>query len=51
MIERLAPYLDGVAADVLADEVRRETVPPGAVAAEVVLGAETVRIALQVVGG
>ena len=51
VIERLAPYLDGVAADVLADEVRRETVPPGSVAAEVVLGAETVRIALQVVGG
>ena len=51
VVERLAPYLDGVAGDVLADEVRRETVPQGAVAAEVVLGAETVRIALEVAGG
>jgi isoleucyl-tRNA synthetase len=47
--ERLAPFLDGVATDVLADEIRREA-GPGATA-EVSLSQGPVRIGLQVVDG
>ena len=50
-VDRLSPYLDGVAADVLADEIRREIVPEGSSAAEVALDGGTVRIALEDVGG
>jgi isoleucyl-tRNA synthetase len=49
--DRLSPYLEGVAADVLADEVLREVVPDGAVVAEVPLTGASMRIALQTVGG
>lgn len=50
-VDRLSPYLDGVAADVLAEEIRREIVPEGSSAAEVALEGGTVRIALEDVGG
>ena len=48
--DRLAPYLDGVAADVLADEIRHGLAAAGAVVAAVALDAGTVRIALEDVG-
>ena len=48
----LEPYLDGVAADTLADEIQRgPRRPTAAVAVEVALDAGTVRIALGDVGG
>jgi isoleucyl-tRNA synthetase len=50
-LDRLDPYLLGVAADVLADDVRGEVAPAGAVAAEVALTEGAVRIALEDVGG
>jgi isoleucyl-tRNA synthetase len=46
-LDRLAPYLDGVAADVLAAEVRREAAPEGSGVADVALDAGTVRIGLE----
>ena len=49
--ERLAPYLDGVAADVLADDVRHEAAPADAATVEVALTEGSVRVALQVVDG
>ena len=48
-IERLAPFLDGVAVDVLADEVRREAGPGSSV--EVALSEGSVHIALQALDG
>ncbi len=51
IVERLTPYFDGVAADVLADDVRREAASDDAGVAEVALTEGTVRIALQAVDG
>jgi isoleucyl-tRNA synthetase len=50
-LERLKPYLDGVAADVLADAVHGAAPADGATAVEVVLTEGAVRIALQDVDG
>ncbi len=51
VLDRLAPYLAGVAADVLADEIGREAAPAGAAVSEVALDAGTVRVGLEDVGG
>ncbi len=50
-MERLEPHLEGVAADVLADEIHRGPAPAGATAAQLALGAGSVTVALEGVGG
>jgi isoleucyl-tRNA synthetase len=50
-LDRLAPYLESVAADVLAEDVRRESVPDGQPAAEVAIDSGSLRIALEDVSG
>ena len=50
-LDRLEPYLDGVAADVLADDVRRAAAPQGAGVATVALSEGSVTIGLEELGG
>jgi isoleucyl-tRNA synthetase len=50
-LDRLAPYLDGVAADVLADEIVHAAPADGAIAGEVATDAGSVGIALEERGG
>ncbi len=50
-LDRLEPYLAGLASDVLADEVRRAPAPADAAASEVALEAGSVSIALGDIGG
>jgi isoleucyl-tRNA synthetase len=50
VLERLAPHLEAVAADVLADDIRRDALPAGVGRVEVALDAGPVTIALEAVG-